>query len=46
MIVFMEIPFSGGKYKKSSSTMKEVMILGSYKDSKDSVNDQNQNNIH
>lgn len=38
--------FLGGKYKNSSSAMKAVVILGNYKDSKDSVNDKNHNYIH
>lgn len=42
----MEIPFLGGKYKNSTSTIKAVVILGNYKDSKHSVNDQIHNYIH
>lgn len=42
----MEIPFLEGKYKNSSSTIKAVVILDTYKDSKDSVNDKNHNYIH
>lgn len=37
--------FVGGKFKISASTMKAVVILGNYKDSKASVNDKNPNDI-